>query len=268
MTAQSLRQLKASLRPHQRPLKWLHRPQPFHRPPPRRNRKALFDSIILGALGAILIGIAHSLDLAERFFEFSRAHESWQLDEIVFITAPILVVLFVIFTVRRWLDMRQLLDLAYTDKLTGLLNRHGVSEALGLELYRSGRYGRPLTLLLLDIDHFKQINDTYGHRAGDEVLKACAQLLQGSVRNVDFVARWGGEEFLIIAPETAPVAAWDMAERIREQMARHTFGIPATVTISIGLASFHKADTIEALVHRADIKLYAAKAAGRNRSTM
>jgi two-component system cell cycle response regulator len=168
-------------------------------------------------------------------------------------------------------DNRRLEALAQTDPLTDALNRRALTERLNAELERARRYDSMVTLLMIDIDHFKRINDTYGHLVGDDVLMALAALLQHEVRSVDLVARYGGEEFVIVLPETREEGAVAFAERIRERIETHPFaaddGPTLQVTASIGVATFPapRVATVEDLFMRADQALYRAKAEGRNR---
>jgi len=168
-------------------------------------------------------------------------------------------------------DNRRLEALAQTDPLTDALNRRALTERLNAELERARRYDSTVTLLMIDIDHFKRINDTYGHLVGDDVLMALAALLQHEVRSVDLVARYGGEEFVIVLPETREDGAVAFAERIRERIEIHAFSLDAgptlQVTASIGVATFPapRVATVEDLFMRADQALYRAKAEGRNR---
>jgi two-component system cell cycle response regulator len=168
-------------------------------------------------------------------------------------------------------DNRRLEMLAQTDPLTKVLNRRALVERLSSEMERVRRYNAMLSLLLIDLDHFKAINDTYGHLAGDDVLSEVASLLQRGVRAVDVVARYGGEEFVVILPETAPGGAAAFAERLRELIEGHTFaekrGGPIRLTTSIGVASFPAfgVDAVDDLFAASDQALYRAKAEGRNR---
>jgi len=135
---------------------------------------------------------------------------------------------------------------------------------------RSRRYGRPFSLVMLDIDHFKSINDTYGHLAGDKALRALAALIRGEVRPTDVVARYGGEEFVLALPETAGTGAVTLAERLRVRVAGHALAVTAdhtiSMTVSIGVASYPDgANSVQKLLSAADQALYAAKSAGRNR---
>lgn len=158
-----------------------------------------------------------------------------------------------------------LLAQARTDALTGLPNRLQINEILASELARFRRYSTPFSLALADIDHFKQINDTYGHQEGDLVLQRVAAILRQSVRAVDTVGRWGGEEFLLLLPETELPGAQALADRLRQALAAADFGQVGQVTISMGLTMIKAGDDADALLRRADTALYRAKAAGRNR---
>lgn len=167
-------------------------------------------------------------------------------------------------------DNHRLHALAHTDPLTQLVNRRALTIRLVTEMERVRRYNAPLSMLLVDIDHFKLVNDTYGHLAGDEVLATVATLLQRAVRSVDMVARYGGEEFVVVLPETGRQGAVAFAERIREKIAAHGFRMREPhdihITASIGVASYPspRLDSVEDLFRAADIALYRAKGSGRN----
>ncbi|MCE7893314.1 MAG: GGDEF domain-containing protein [Sorangiineae bacterium PRO1] len=158
----------------------------------------------------------------------------------------------------------QLRELASRDALTGLFNRRHVQARLGEEVARSLRTGRGFSLAMLDIDHFKRVNDEHGHQTGDDVLRAFADDLTSRVRKTDCVGRWGGEEFLLILPETSKSAAHALLQALREHVARERGGLPR-FTISVGIAEL-PGDANEAvtLVAAADARLYEAKRAGRN----
>jgi len=160
-------------------------------------------------------------------------------------------------------------SLAATDGLTGLFNRRYLDGALERELARADRNSSSLALLLLDIDHFKSFNDTYGHAMGDLVLKKVATTLQRCLRQADVLARFGGEEFVVLLPQVGERGAVESAERIRVALERsgiHPGGPRKQLTVSIGLAMLRDhADSSEALLRAADEALYRAKDAGRNR---
>lgn len=160
-------------------------------------------------------------------------------------------------------------NLATLDELTGLYNRREFNLQLKNELERSERFGRCFTLLLLDIDFFKKLNDTYGHQAGDEALRSIAALLKQEFRALDRVARYGGEEFIVILPETSSSTAYMVAERIRQVVSTYALSVnkeTINVTVSGGLATFPEdGDSQEFLIRAADQALYAAKYSGRNK---
>lgn len=158
--------------------------------------------------------------------------------------------------------------LAITDPLTELFNRRHLEAALEMECKKSKRYEQPLACLMIDIDHFKSVNDIYGHKAGDSVLREIARLIKNNLRAVDTVARWGGEEFIAILPQTDKEDALKAASRILEIVLNHKFEqVPERrITVSVGLAySGSSIDTTEKLTHAADFALFEAKRKGRNR---
>ncbi len=154
------------------------------------------------------------------------------------------------------------------DALTGLANRQAYEERAQMEFGRWKRYGHPLSVLVVDVDRFKAVNDQYGHLAGDKVLRLVAQSLQKAVREADFLARYGGEEFVVILPQTALDGAILVAEKLRSEVAASPFhfsGQPVPITCSIGVSELRSGDEWEALVERADQALLRAKREGRNR---
>jgi diguanylate cyclase (GGDEF)-like protein len=170
--------------------------------------------------------------------------------------------------VRRAMRLRQL---STVDRLTGLLNRGYFDERADEELSRARRYSHPLSVALVDADHFKLFNDTYGHAAGDIALRALAGVLRRSVRRSDIVARYGGEEFALLFPETAPHEAVEKMEAIREQvrqmaLALPHLSVPVQLTMSVGVASVpDDGESLERVLYTADGRLFEAKRAGRNR---
>ncbi|WP_085025139.1 PleD family two-component system response regulator [Ensifer aridi] len=168
-------------------------------------------------------------------------------------------------------SVQQTIELAITDDLTGLHNRRYLDGHLKLLMDRAGARGRPLSICITDIDRFKRVNDTYGHDAGDEVLREFANRVRATVRGADLACRFGGEEFVIVMPDTTPEMAAIVAERLRLMVESRGFDIPRadtvlSVTASLGIASLRpEGDTAEALLKRADMALYQAKNGGRNR---
>lgn len=164
--------------------------------------------------------------------------------------------------------LAQIREMAMRDALTGLLNRRQMSELMQLEWHRAARSGRPLLLAQLDIDHFKPINDTHGHAVGDRALQAFARTVRASVREGDVLARWGGEEFVMMLTDTTLEEAREMLERVRAAVEETDIAHAAgsfRMTVSVGLALHQAGDPVERTLERADQALYAAKALGRNR---
>ncbi len=154
--------------------------------------------------------------------------------------------------------------LATTDELTGAYNRRAFNEYLNKNIGRAKRYQEPLSMLLLDIDHFKKINDTHGHDVGDQILKFLVRVVLESLRQEDIMARWGGEEFTLLMPQTGKNSALQLAERLRGKISTFDFPTAGQVTVSIGLTELHADDDADSFVKRADVALYKAKKGGRN----
>ncbi len=159
----------------------------------------------------------------------------------------------------------EILKLSLTDALTGVGNRRMLDEALAREIERARRQMQVLSLLILDIDHFKRVNDTWGHETGDRVLKQTGLTLLRLLRTTDIATRMGGEEFVILLPATELAGAVVCAERFRAALAAHDFGLPAAVTSSFGVAALQPGEAGNTLLARADGALYSAKQQGRNR---
>ena len=163
----------------------------------------------------------------------------------------------------------QLEQLVVIDALTGVLNRRGFNEQFSVEFNRSRRYSRPLSLLMIDIDGFKQVNDELGHLYGDFVLTSIAGMLASGVRESDIVARQGGDEFVIVLPETDQEAATSVAEKLWGRIREHTIshnGTQLAATVSVGVATLPPTEmSMDGLISQADEALYAAKRAGKDR---
>jgi len=167
-------------------------------------------------------------------------------------------------TIRKLAD-DNLKKMASTDPLTGVFNRRRFNEVLIAEMARAKRYGTYFILIILDIDHFKHINDSFGHQAGDKVLTSLAALISSNIRNTDIFARWGGEEFTILATHCEDASELNLAEKIRKLIESFTFDEVGKVTCSFGVTTFRNGDDQESIVKRADTNLYQAKETGRNR---
>lgn len=177
-----------------------------------------------------------------------------------------------VYPLRNALDYQHLLQLSLQDSLTGLGNRTALSSALQRELQAALRYQHQLALLMIDIDHFKKINDIYGHLKGDQIIREVSQIIQRDCRETDLGFRYGGEEFIVLLPNTDEAGAQTIAERIRNHVKQLTIApgndsaIERSVSVSIGIASLRKCavNTTDALIKLADKALYSAKANGRN----
>ncbi len=219
---------------------------------PLRQQGKLFGSLNFGSSDAARFTTDHAID----FFAHLGAIASFALENAV--------------------NRARLMRSGFTDVLTGWFNRRYLQVRIKEELARARRHSTPLTCLMLDIDHFKRVNDEYGHAAGDEVLRELAQLIDGEIRATDVAARYGGEEFVILLPDTDEDAGALLAERIRAVVAAYSFNLDEeasiTITVSIGVASAspQRGDNDlktagDALVARADVALYKAKSEGRDR---
>lgn len=219
------------------------------------RRQALRFSLVYLALGLLAGGIGLLLSPSLNVSAVNTALQ-FALSNITY-----LALLYMFAHLRRY--YAQMHQMAHTDALTNLTNRRAMQLRLESELDRARRYNRPFALLLADLDHFKQVNDTYGHSVGDQVLREVAGRLALHLRESDSLARWGGEEFLILAPETDLHQAQLLAQRLLEAIREAPIsGVP--VTLSLGVACCRQGDSIAALLSRADEALYRAKASGRN----
>ncbi|BEP15170.1 GGDEF domain-containing protein [Acidothermaceae bacterium B102] len=187
----------------------------------------------------------------------------------VYLSTTLAVACFLVLTLRRRATaaLEEARTEARTDPLTGLLNRRGLGEMLSREVERAEREGRPLSAWVIDLDHFKSLNDALGHAVGDIALVAVAEVLRGELRGLDVVARTGGEEFCVVLPDCTTADAFLRAESVREAVAAELAVRGLPVTLSIGIATWQTGDVDgDVMLTAADEALYAAKAAGRNQS--
>ena len=161
-------------------------------------------------------------------------------------------------------DKKRIEDLSNTDSLTNLANRHKLNKDLEYETKRANRYQHPLSVIILDIDHFKAVNDNFGHITGDKTLAEIAKRIQSTIREADLSGRWGGEEFLIICPNTSLEQAEVVAEKVRAHIDSHVFEDIKHITASFGVAEYVFKEPVEHLIDRTDKALYEAKQNGRN----
>ena len=205
--------------------------------------------IMLAWLGAIVLFLAYRITALTGQVRSQKKRETELLE------------------INSLLDLRskQLEEKSKTDSLTGAFNREGIEEAIRIGLWEWRSQKKPLSLIMMDIDHFKKINDEYGHAVGDNVLSSLSQLVKTHVRNDDLFARWGGEEFVLVCRNTAIDQAQLIAEKTRELIAYHEFNNQVRVTASFGVATLHANETLEQLFSNADKALYQAKHEGRNK---
>ena len=205
----------------------------------------------------------------------ARAGRDWEAREVFIFRTLCAYVAVALANARAMAELRtaqaellqknaELERLATTDRLTGLFNRRYLDMVLERETSTAHRYKQSFSVILLDLDHFKQVNDTLGHHAGDSVLVQVAVVLKGRVRDSDIPGRWGGEEFMVVCPGTTQADAMSLAELLRERIAGADFAEVGPRTASLGVASYRPQDTLQTLVERADRGLYQAKSAGRN----
>lgn len=227
----------------------------------QENRAAFLEIIVILTATVLLYVAATYLAFAQNFYEWSRKHT--EIGPLI-VVSMFLALAFAFFSLRRWLELRRRIWLADTDGLTGLSNKRRFIEILETEMSRFRRHGRPLSVIMFDIDLFKRVNDEFGHSAGDEVLKAIADLISKELRDLDSLARWGGDEFVIITTETELEGACRLAERLRRTLADAALPRPIQVTSSFGVCQALPNEDVDHLIRRVDRLLYQAKEAGRN----
>jgi diguanylate cyclase (GGDEF)-like protein len=173
------------------------------------------------------------------------------------------------FTMKHEQKMRQshekLQGMVIRDGMTGLFNHTFMEQLIADAINRSNRSKDPLSLLMIDVDSFKRINDTHGHNAGDEVLKRLAKLLEGSKRSTDYLGRWGGDELVMLLTDTQLQGAVNLAEKLRNLVDSHTFPNQQHLTISLGVSEYHNQEDVAGFIGRADAAMYRAKRGGKNR---
>jgi len=243
----------------------------IRRLPPGRSRKSWY-----AMAGLIVLFVAGYLG----YIFVSRDHELAPIDLMVpgiFFFGACFVWFSTFIALQTTIDVMRISDLeheTFTDPLTGIYNRRFMQQRLAEEISKARRYSFQLSILMFDLDYFKRVNDEHGHQAGDQMLIEVSTLVNEQLRDSDVLSRYGGEEFLIITPNTGPAEAAALAERLRARIEAHEFlkgqeGLDAPAlqtTVSIGLASFGEdSNTEEILISIADQNLYRAKADGRNR---
>ena len=220
---------------------------------------------LLISIGALQLRFSER-DILENYYQYRKV-SNW----ITFAASisGIVIVFFYLILVRILKDkIAEIHEMSITDALTRIYNRKKFNESLEMEIRRTKRYGGVLSVIMFDIDHFKLINDKFGHDAGDMVLVSMAEIVCRAVRTTDLFARWGGEEFMVLTPGTGQKETADFAERIRMDIEAHSFKPVGSVTSSFGVAAFNEYDTVESFLKRVDNALYKAKESGRNKVVM
>lgn len=212
-----------------------------------------------------------SLKIEDNYNEQKRLSIIVSLLSIFFL---LIIILYFIYKIKKMIlsyemaintYIKKIESMATTDPLTGLYNRLELDSIYRKELNKAKRYNHEFSIIMIDIDFFKSVNDNYGHLVGDSVLKELSNILKSSIRSVDMLGRWGGEEFLIICSNTNLTGALELAEHLRSAVASYHFEGVGTKTCSFGVSSYSQDDTQESMIKRADNALYCAKKEGRNR---
>lgn len=219
-------------------------------------------------IGVTLFVFYHVSDMMDEIVKYPL-HLQYVADDV----SHLFALMFILVGIFHWMRhnnamLRELQKLATIDGLTGVYNRQQIDVILEDMCESAARYEKSLSVVILDIDHFKDINDQYGHAMGDEVLKKLSSMLCREVRSTDRFGRYGGEEFLLLLPETTLDGAKVAAEKLRFALNNFDFENTPRVTASFGVASYQKGEDLADLVHRADLALYKSKESGRNRVTV
>lgn len=230
-----------------------------------KQRRLWLELLFCSPLFFVFLLLNIEMEPAEQFYAFLKNYEEFELDEIIFSLMLFLPIYLLVFALQRKHEIEALVSQAGTDPLTGTMNRRRALEILTNEVRRSHRSDSPLSLIVFDVDNFKRINDNFGHPAGDKVLQRLCNCVQGLIRSYDYLARIGGEEFMLIVTEADAKTAVEIAERLRFQIECESFGLDQTVTASFGVTQLRKGESYAELLHRADERLYWAKNEGRNR---
>jgi len=229
-------------------------------------RKSFTDAIYLFLCLLLTAGIFHIINLTEHLYELTRKFERFGLDEII-LTLALSPIFLSIYIARRFLELRKALVAANTDPLIGLTNRRKGTEIIREEMARLSDAGVESSIIMFDIDNFKNVNDTYGHDTGDVVLLQIGALAQQCSRERDTIIRWGGEEFLVLSPDTSLDECEKQAERMRTAIAAYPFPRVGRVTASFGVTRLYQDESMRDLIARVDDNLYTSKRNGKNMTT-
>lgn len=230
------------------------------------TKKAIVDLIILVLSILILGAYLNYIDASEILYNFTRSHEEYNLDEII-LTIALSSFFFLIFILRRFIDLNELIKKANSDPLLGLINRRKGSDLISQEIHYLKKSFKPASLIMFDIDDFKNINDTYGHDKGDYVLKEISLLIKNIARRNDILIRWGGEEFIVLCPNTSINSAYTLANRFKDTIASYNFLPEDKITASFGVIALVNNEDLRNQIDKADSLLYQSKKNGKNTVT-
>jgi len=212
----------------------------------------------------LIEGLRQGKEQGETVHEVELGEATYEL-HISYVQDVDLIRIYVMDITQRKRNEEEIYLLATTDSLTGIANRREFTAILAREMEQTKRYGTPIVLAMYDLDYFKRVNDTFGHDVGDYVLQAVTGLVKENIRATDIVARWGGEEFMVLMPQTDIQAAGNTVEKLRLAITGHRFDKVNELTVSFGVTAFEPQDDINSLLKRVDDALYQAKEQGRNR---
>lgn len=229
--------------------------------------KQSFDVYALIIFNIIMFLIFSKIDFLEMVYNYSKEYEHIELDEIVPLFFTLTISLF-LFSLKRLSELKKTYkithEMSIKDHLTGLFNRRIIEDFYKIEVNRIKRSESDLTLLIIDIDNFKKINDKFGHNTGDLVLKEFSSILKKSTRKMDIISRWGGEEFLLLCPHSKETNNEIIANRILNDVREYSFSSDNSLSASIGMIKIKNKETFEDSIKRADDLLYKAKHAGKD----
>ncbi len=231
------------------------------------HRSVLKDSVLLVLFVVLTNVILNRFDVLKWINEYSQTTGAFPLDKLV-LTIAVSSIYLLFFTLRRYFDMRKAVKAANTDPLIGITNRRKGSELIELEIDRMNLHQFTSSLILFDVDDFKQVNDNYGHSIGDIVLKEIGKRVSDEMRSSDIMIRWGGEEFLVLCPRTDLKDASMLAERLREKIAATPFPEVGQVTASFGVAPLQESEPLKGQIDLVDQGLYFSKREGKNQVTV
>lgn len=231
------------------------------------NKKILIDTLLL-ILAIVLTSIVLlQNDISEYIYNFTRKNEDIELDEIILLLAISSIYMF-LYMLKRFVELKELILNANTDPLIGIVNRRRGTKYIAEEINHINTANYKSSLIMYDIDDFKHINDFYGHDIGDYVLKEISKVVEKESRLSDISIRWGGEEFIIICPNTSLDNAFNLAERFRVSIESYIFKKNIKITASFGVIELHKHEDFRKQIIRVDNNLYTSKKNGKNQVTL